>query len=183
MKSNDISYIKRVVRKTVDKSLEEAAYEIGFEIESKFERCVDEFYKDYPNPKYNRTHSTYLASSGYNNLTELAQRDGDTYRAGIRVDSSFIEDNPYRADTSWVFDRTWRRGIHGWVYYTKLEGKGNPTQIPDSLFRGLINMAYHHPPMSPSPLSLMNEEFKAINKKKYVNNKFAKTFENNLSKL
>ena len=94
------------------------ASEVSFEIEAGFEKIIDAFYNDYMPVIYERTESTYLASSNYNDLSHIENGN----RGGIIVDSANIPGQPYYnhwgvnkgkpMNTEWVFERTYD-GIHG----------------------------------------------------------------------
>lgn len=101
--------------KMFDDAVEEMAQEVLFRIENIYETAIDRFYADYNPLYYNRTYSTYLASSGYDNLfsPQNIHGSGNQWTAGITVGPANIPGKPYRADTDWVFDRTFNKGIHG----------------------------------------------------------------------
>ena len=94
---------------------EEMATEVLWQIEHNYESVIDKFYADYDPLYYDRTYSTYLASSGYDNL--YSSRNlifmTNTYDVGININGRRIPGNPYRADKDWVFNRTFDKGIHG----------------------------------------------------------------------
>lgn len=94
---------------------EEMATEVLWQIEHNYESVIDKFYKHYDPLYYERTYSTYLASSGYDKL--FSSRNfifmSDGYDVGIDINSRRIPGNPYRADKNWVFARTFEKGIHG----------------------------------------------------------------------
>lgn len=98
-------------------ALEKTAQRIGREIEKAYETQIRRFYSDYTPIVYERTDSTWWASSGFRNYESWSEYLGDLqYQAGITVDPMNIQDkkgHPYRANTIWVFNRTWHLGIHG----------------------------------------------------------------------
>lgn len=97
--------------------LEDFAGEMTYQIESAYESVIDSFYAEYEPRSYRRTFSTYEASDKTNDLFGFTPVS-DGYEAGITVDSENIPGKPYRADTHWVFTRTFKEGIHG---FTKAE--------------------------------------------------------------
>lgn len=106
----DINQFKAAYRN----ALEKTAQRIGREIEKAYETQISRFYNDYSPISYSRTGSTWWASSGYRNFESWSEYLGDLqYQAGITVDPGNISGTPYRADTAWVFHRTWHYGIHG----------------------------------------------------------------------
>lgn len=103
------------LKKMFNDAVKELSEEVLFQIESAYESNIDRFYNDYNPLYYNRTYSTYLASSGYSNLfspQNINPIEGG-FMVGIGIDSNNISGNPYRADTDWVFNRTYMKGIHG----------------------------------------------------------------------
>lgn len=106
-----------IFKKSYKTALEKTAQKIGKEIEKAYESQITRFYNDYTPILYKRTNSTWWASSGYRNYESWSTYLGDLqYQAGINIDPANIQSNrgdPYRADTDWVFNRTWHLGIHG----------------------------------------------------------------------
>ena len=103
------------LEKLFNDSVEEMAQEVLIKIEYMYETAIDLFYADYNPLYYNRTYSTYEGSSGAKDLFSPQNIYGsdNNWTAGIIVDPSFINNKPYRADTDWVFERTFVKGIHG----------------------------------------------------------------------
>lgn len=112
-KGFDINEFKRAYRNVLEKT----AQRIGREIEKAYESQIERFYGDYSPIVYERTGATWWASSGMQNYESWSQYLGDLqYQAGIYVDPANIaakRGHPYRANTQWVFNRTWHHGIHG----------------------------------------------------------------------
>lgn len=104
-------------KKSYNNALEKTAQKIGREIEKAYEAQISRFYNDYSPIVYERTGATWWASSGYRNYDSWSQYLGELqYQAGITVDPMNIQNamgHPYRANTIWVFNRTWHMGIHG----------------------------------------------------------------------
>lgn len=113
-KEKDFSELFKI-KKIFTEIANEMAEEVLWQIENTYESVIDEFYNHYNPLYYNRTFSTYLASSGYKDLysSQNFSPINDGYEVGINVDSGNIPNNPYRADTDWVFNRTFVKGIHG----------------------------------------------------------------------
>ncbi len=107
---------------------------VTYEIESAYESVVQSFYEDYTPRWYRRTFSTYEASDHADDLFKTTPID-DGFEAGINVDPSFITGKPYRADTAWVFDRTFGKGIHG---YFKWEMKQWAPQVWKNMNRKYV---------------------------------------------
>lgn len=122
--------------------LQEVAMEMQVRIETMYEIAIMDFYEQYEPISYIRTGATYYGSNKYSPsgpmgksfFSNLAKRRNE-YFAGIKVSSDYITSNwggnPYRADTDWVFERTFVKGIHGntsserrkWGYLFKENGK------------------------------------------------------------
>ena len=113
-KEKDFSELLNIKEK-FNKVAEKFAQEVLWAIENQYESVIDVFYADYNPLYYYRTYSTYLASSGYKQLysPENYMSFDNYYNVGISIDSQKIPGNPYRADTDWVFNRTFEKGIHG----------------------------------------------------------------------
>ena len=109
----DINDFKKAYRN----ALEKTAQRIGREIEKAYETQIQRFYNDYSPIVYERTGATWWASSGMQNYDSWSTYLGNLeYQAGITVDPVNIQNkmgHPYRANTNWVFNRTWHYGIHG----------------------------------------------------------------------
>lgn len=112
-KSNPIEDIRIDIENRFNMAVAEMAAQITEQIEVAYETVVQSFYDDYTPKWYNRTFSTYEASDHMNDLFRAIPIENG-FDAGIYVDPSFITGEPYRADTSWVFDRTFGKGIHGY---------------------------------------------------------------------
>lgn len=115
-KNNNILDINQF-KKSYNNALKKTAQKIGREIEEAYESQIMRFYRDYRPIAYERTGATWWGSSGMQNYPSWSQYLGDlSYQAGITVDPANIQakrGDPYRADTDWVFYRTWHYGIHG----------------------------------------------------------------------
>jgi len=118
-KKYDISSLDGL-KKVFDDSVQELAEEMYRQIEGLYESAIDMFYADYDPLWYRRTYATYEASSGAGfDYTGNVINMGNHWSAGIQIDPSFISGEPYKrangkgADKSWVFNRTFNKGIHG----------------------------------------------------------------------
>lgn len=112
-KSNPLEDIKIDIESKYNLAVAELAAEITFQIQAAYETVVQSFYEDYTPRWYDRTYSTYEASDHAEDPFKTTPIEGG-FNAGINVDPSFITGKPYRADTAWVFDRTFGQGIHGY---------------------------------------------------------------------
>lgn len=115
---NTIEGFKKNILDATMLSTRELADTIHTEIKMAFKSVIDDFYSSY-NPKiYYRTRSTYRASNS-DKLIEPEYKRGVFY-PGISIGDDFITGSPYRnshgsVDTEWVFNRTWYKGIHGFI--------------------------------------------------------------------
>lgn len=149
-----------------NKAVEEMASEVTFQIEEAYEDTIEEFYEDYDPIYYNRTYSTYLASTGYDNPFTPLMHIGDSYFAGIGVSGSNIPYNPYVAYKNWVFNRVFYKGIHGInradvIRINKYRARENRyiiKNIPTN--------------MKPVPKKIMDSRFKKITKKSNLDKMF-----------
>lgn len=161
--SNLESYVKDWIKRC-EKALAATADEITRETELAYRRCIDTFYESYSPTRYNRTFSTYRASNQYmgfaNNIGGTGS--GLSYNAGITVDSGNIG-SPYRADTDWVFTRTFVKGYHG---YNQKEASAWSQREHNKERK--IRFRISATVMNPAPKVLMDREFKKICKKKHI---------------
>ena len=183
-KSNLEKTVMKKIEKGLKKALKETAEDVLFEIEEAYEKTIDEFYEDYgPNNGepwwYKRTHSTYLGSSGYEDLYDsrnFRTVGNDNYRVGINVSSDNIPGNPYKSkwrpeeggqkrsvDKDWVFRRTFDEGIHGKKVTANL--KKNRKYYESAV----TSIA----PMSPAPKKRMDERFAKINNQSHIDEIFS----------
>lgn len=171
----------------VDKKLQLAmrrtAMELSMEIEIAWERVIDEFYNHYIPKWYDRTYSTYKASSGYSEIMSgtlmpyrcKKEKDG-SYLVGITVSSDNIPDNPYdpdadgKPDKDWVFTRTFEKGYHGYNQHeardwtTRHKGKNSDNRVWTTQARV----------MKPTPAARMDAAFRKISNQKHVTDVFNK---------
>ena len=183
------------LEKLFDDAVEEMAHEIVWRIENIYETAIDRFYADYNPLYYDRTYSTYLASSGYENLfsSRNVYGNGHYWTAQIMVNPNYIPGNPYNAKSKqWVFNRTFSGGIHGintgkqWgtsskfkeKQYQRVRGKKvfeaiwrNSSGITkkNSYYSGNIQVQNRvMSNMVPTPKALIGKEFKALTRKKNI---------------
>lgn len=149
-----------------NEAVEEMASEMTFQIEHAYEETIDEFYEDYDPVSYDRTYSTYLASTGYDNATTPLMHVGDAYFAGIGVNGSNIPGQPYEMPKHWVFDRTFYKGIHGINRNDVF--KMNKDRTRDNRIT-IKNVPTN---MKPAPKSVMKKKFKELTKKKNMDKIF-----------
>lgn len=206
-KQLDVFQTKKL-EKILDEATEETVREILWKIENIFETAIDKFYADYNPLYYNRTYSTYLASSGYEDLFSSKNiiNHGDFWEAGIEVGAPNIPYEPYRAKSgkNWVFPRTYEKGIHGLNsghYFGKkkirkfqrVKGKktfeaiwrkGTDITKKKKYYEGNIKVETRiMQNMSPSPKGIVGKEFRALNRRKVVNKLFNDILDSKLSQL
>ena len=153
------------IKRRFNAALDEFAGEVAFEIEKRYEQCIDAFYSDDAfstgsTPRfYKRTYSLYYGSSGFEDpySDQNIQKFGDSYFAGIQVDSAHYPTDPYRANRMWVFDRAFWKGIHGF-------NRNDIIKINKNRYGE--NRVGMKPPttMKPAPKTLMDREFKKLTK-------------------
>lgn len=184
---NNIIDISRF-KKSYDNALKKTAQKIGREIEYAYEAQISRFYNDYTPIEYDRTYSTWWGSSGLYNYKSWSEYLGDLqYKAGITVGAENLQNkcgDPYRADTEWVFDRTWRLGIHGinrnnirHKMVTKGRGKKKRTYE--------VRWAYRQFPTNtrPSPQEEFVKAFNKIKQHRHLDEVFSSYWVKELSKL
>ena len=176
-KTNDFSNkILKDIKKKYDKALDEFAQDIALEIEEGYEFAIDSFYADYNPLWYNRTYSSYTGSSagalGIYNPTNFSVID-DVYTVGTTISAEYIPGKPYRADTDWVLERTFVKGIHG--INNRDEQSYSRTKIHRSKKKGVTGISIQSrniKNMHPTPKVLMDKEFKKITAKRRMSKKF-----------
>lgn len=194
------------LEKLFNDAVEEMAHEIVWKIENIYETAIDKFYADYNPLYYDRTYSTYLASSGYDNLftPRNVYGNGHYWTAQIMINSNYIPGNPYHAkNKDWVFNRTFSGGIHGintgkqWGTnskvrkYQRIKGKKvfeaiwmNNSGITQrkKYYSGNIQIQDRElSNMIPPPKSLVGKEFKALTRKKNMKKIFDNIMNEKLS--
>lgn len=205
-KSNDLKSLDKL-KNIFNDSVQELAEETLFEIEQTYESAIDMFYSDYDPLYYNRTYSTYEASSGYDYLfsSENLKKNGDIFDVGINIGKENLDGNPYNAkDADWVINRT-LKGIHGLNAgsafgksrsrnFRRIKGKksfetiwrdrhGSVTK-KRAYYEGKVQvMDRIMQNMSPSPRAIMNREFKRLTSRRNMKAKFNDIFERNMNEV
>lgn len=208
MSKNDLTdMVMKDFKPAIRKALKETAEELAFEIENAYEKAIDAFYDDYDPRSYDRTYSTYLASTGYNDpfSPKNVREDGeDSYLAGIHVSARYMPKKPYRAKNKfWVFQRTYEKGIHGVNRNDAIERKEKhwSPQIEGVRLKNGIWQTKHGRTrtfffdgqgerynisrvkvknMVPPPEKLMKAQFKQIRNQDHINEVFTRNLSNNL---
>lgn len=164
---------EKVVLEQYEEAVKNTANQIGREIRKDYIDSIQAFYDDYTPKRYIRTWNTYLASNAAKDARKSVQKKGKAYICGISVSSSFMKD-AYRADTDWVFERTYAKGIHGFTsdYINRVRNwykdpRGSDTAKPNKWVHawgtyGNINVKAPRK-MVPPPNKLMNDKFKKYN--------------------
>ena len=164
--ADEIEFMKSALKKTAE--------ELTFQIQAAYESAIDKFYADYSPHTYGRTQSTYFGSSGAKYFKKNIYPVGDmSYMGGIVVDSFFIG-QPYKANATWVFNRTFEQGIHG---YTPGEAKAWSSRWKEKQGPHLsADNRLVFPPtkraMKPSPMVLLNKDFRKIASHKNIDSLF-----------
>ena len=111
--------------------------------------------------RYKRTFSTFEASRMYGKSSGYYKKiSDDTYEAGIIVSAEYISGNPYRANTEFVFNRTFEEGIHGYrnAYMGGVSERYDDNE--NGLFENKIRQVYRAPlVMNPTPERLMHKAY------------------------
>lgn len=145
------------------KWLDTAARKIMLEIGKQYVRTIDSFYKSYSPRFYDRTYSTYLAGmTGKMGKGIPRGKIGvapNKRRITFQIDSSNIPDGTYRADSDWVFHRTFDLGYHGFAEIT-----GDIGEAFDKHKRKGVDARRVEPPRSAShiPLTVFTNRFNRI---------------------
>lgn len=164
----------KAVRKAVRAAIKDVAKQLTEEIHEKYQSIITKFYEHYPKPVlYDRTYSTYRATDydlAGESLAGPAAEKVVSSIGGINVDAYYIwhhvGGNPYRQPTSYVFERTFAKGIHG---MTPKEAK-NTFRKSKNVFGDdiLVKIKAPKSPMTPHPKTLLDKEFKKIRKGEHI---------------
>ena len=208
-KKHDISELDGLTE-VFNEAVQEFTHEVLWTIENMYETAIEAFYNDYTPLYYQRTGSTWYGSSGAETLfsSQNIKRVGENiWDVGIEVDPSFIPGEPYRANTDWVFARTFNKGIHG-IYrgkvwgkkdkpktYTKTVGKKvfetiygqsvNGTSVvkkKKKYYEGnvrVVQSVMHN--MNPTPRGMIGREFKEFKKKSNLDKMFFSILDSKLN--
>ena len=158
--------LKEKIIRDIERSVKNASYEIALDMQKRYEYVIQAFYNDYspnsytaPNP-LQRTGSLFLGSNGYSysfdkniNINKNANSIESTIK--INVDSKNIIGEPHRTSNSWVFNRAFFMGIHG---FTPAEYKDWVSRENHSPIMERAKVIPHK--MKKSPESLMTSWFK-----------------------
>lgn len=178
-KKNEFN-IEEEIDEMIRKAIKRTAQELSSEIEIAWERVIDEFYAHYMPSWYQRTYSTYKASDGYSEIgsgnfvphLKNISRDRKTKEitVGITVSADYIPGDPYKADTDWVFERTFEKGYHG---YNQHEAQG---WTSNHMGKDRDNRSWSTSAkvMKPSPEKRMNVQFNKIANQKHITDVFNK---------
>lgn len=227
-KSKDVlKELEKNIKQAAKQAAKETAEELTYQVQVAYRNAIDLFYEDkvfyygegsYSNiPRsYERTFSTYEASSGFELTDSIGSgRDisnyvniyhkGDEmgYFGGITVSESNIKGNPYKINKSYVFERTFKYGIHGvsrtdqrlfnrrrkskkeQFWYLRNVNRGNSTHYYSyELSENVYMRMKRFPRMTnPSPYEIMNKSFKKITTKKNISSVFGGIMDYYMSKI
>lgn len=187
-KNDPLEAIKDDIETRYRKVLNEFAAEMNFQVQLAYDTVISRFYNEYTPKVYERTESTRKASDKWDNIFGYTPV-GDDFEYGIKVGAENIPDidghQPYRADTDWVFNRTFEEGIHG---YFKVEAQDWANKrLQEAIFDGkklsakemrrlekLINSA---PPFYRSPREGMDKLFNKITGQRYMDKIYKEIFD------
>ena len=114
--------LKKIILNDFKQAIKDTAIELNYQLAKSYNLSIEAFYDDYDPKYYERTGSLFDGSnltksgliSGYNKHNiENPFKNKNGYCAEIKVNGNYIHNNPYRADTDWVFERSFIKGIHG----------------------------------------------------------------------
>ena len=183
-----LSNIKSDIESKLNAATKEIAEEVTFQIEKAYETVVESFYNEYTPRSYDRLFATYWGSTRFDDEFGVDPA-GEDFIAGIEVDPSNINKHyetdgvgkrkktggsgPYRADTDWVFRRTYLEGIHGFFrveYQEWVENRVKTHKWSKAKTLREKKLAAktlkHAPKKSKSPETAMERMFNEILKKK-----------------
>lgn len=143
------SSIKPDLEKDVKRICKLAAKDVTQQLTADYQKAINTFYAGYKDGPY-RTYASRLATSGIKSPNKYIRVVDLGCMGGIDVDSSYIG-SPYRADTSWVFNRVYEQGIHGYTASEAAEWSSRP----HNKARGIV-FRPTAPPSSPPPSVLMD---------------------------
>lgn len=159
----------KMINEATEKILRESAKIFAKDYRNQYRSIILDFYKDYPRPRrYDRTLETQNANSirenNYDYKKTFVFLNPTTIQFKFSVGSDYIQGTPYRADTDWVFNRTYFKGIHGWtpdevmsIPNRFLGGYGYDSKRHDR-FLNMVHKWNNVPdPMDPPPATLMDE--------------------------
>lgn len=152
--------IERRLDTTISHIKKEASELICKDLKKMYNSVIREFYRSYHPKSYDRTYSTYAANNLYNNdnYSSIVDDLGDGFKVEFLVSDYFIKSQPYEEDRTWVFTRTFVKGIHGWIpgewdsYY-----HGGMFDLD---WRASVFVSQPASPLSPTPKARMDERHK-----------------------
>jgi len=156
--------IAKDLKQDIQRICKSAAGDLTEELVGGYKKAINAFYAGYHDNPYR----TYSSRNAYQKSKIMAFDFGAM--GGISVDASYIG-SPYRADTDWVFNRVFNRGIHG---YTNTEAA---IWTARQRMRG-SNLTFHPTtsPTSPPPSVIMEKEYNRICSKGHMGEVCAKYF-------
>ena len=153
---DNLDEVRKEVYESMYIHLNEIMKDAASDIENHFESVVDMWYEAYDPKYYNRTYDTFYASSAFNsgfdpthsvssnrpldkNYKVTKTDDGFEAEAGILVSYGFMH-GYYDDPVSFVFPRTWEKGIHGTL---KTGGRTTPPKsMMDKWFKSFSKNIY-----------------------------------------
>lgn len=223
--------IKQAAKQAAKETAEELTYQVQVAYRNAIDLFYEDkvFFDHYENPenrgtpvfyntprRYKRTFSTYEASSGFELTDSIGSgRDisnyvniyhkGDEmgYFGGITVSEHNIKGNPYKISKSYVFERTFKYGIHGvcradqrlfnkrrssnkeqFWYLRKQVKRSNEVHYYSYGDNNIQQRMKRFPNItSPSPYEVMNKSFKKITTKKNISSVFGGIMDYYMSKI
>lgn len=158
--------INRRINRATIKVLDACAEKIANDCNDKYMSIIKDFYGGYSPHSYQRTYETFAATNFYKHKKDYKRISriigDDKVRILYRIDSKYIEGNPYRAEKSWVFGRTFEEGIHGWtpeevMQYVGGHNYGYYGKEGQFYINRMLGWTDVPEPMSPPPKELIDE--------------------------
>lgn len=156
---------EKKIDKAISEMLDAFAEKMANDCDEKYKKIINDFYASYPHPRsYNRTRETRFATNyrDKNYKKIMTKIDSNTVQINYRISSEYINGHPYRADTDWVFRRTFEEGIHGWTpeeVMDYINGQNYGYYGNNGQFY-INRMMYWHDvpePFTPSPMERMDK--------------------------
>ena len=106
-----------------------------------------------------------MYNKDYKSITTMI--DSTTVQIVFSPGAEYIDGNPYRADTEWVYNRTYVEGIHGWtpeeiMNYAGGANYGYYGEKGQFYINKMLNWIPE--PMNPSPKELMDAWYREYKK-------------------
>ena len=120
-KKGSLTGLQKEIEKNFKKALKDTTIQLNTILEYMYENAIEAFYSSMEPKYYSRTGATYYGSDLYDNENKIYDPTiiGNEYIAQLTVSPNNIPGEPYakgrknRPDKSWVFERTYIKGIHG----------------------------------------------------------------------